>query len=418
MGIKYNIEKRIQNMKQKDILDCNKKYIENFIDYQASEGNSKARQAKYCSILTMIAQQVKYDFKTAQLKHIQDLKKWINNSDISNWTKHDYLLTIKVFYKYLYKTYYPRKQNPKLWYKGYPELVEDINPKKARGKKKLPRHLITFDDVKELSEHTHNPRDRALIITLYESGARISELLGLKISDFESDEYGARITLPDATKTGARKIRVIWAAPTINHWLQHHPTHNNNNSFLFCGLQKHNLGKELQYRHVNEMLKEAAEKAKINKPINPHHFRHSRASDLAKKLTEAQLCEYLGWVIGSREARTYVHLSGRDNDKAILEMYGVIEKEIENKPKAIDCPRCYVVNDPFAKFCNGCGLVLDEKTIIEYDALKEEAAKTGFQIHNVIKNDTRVLIDTIESLSKRLEKLEKQKEIEKNKVKN
>lgn len=74
MPIKYNIEKRIKAMKQKDILDCNKQYIADFIDYQAAEGNSKARQAKYCSILSKIGQHVKYDFKEAELKQIQELK--------------------------------------------------------------------------------------------------------------------------------------------------------------------------------------------------------------------------------------------------------------------------------------------------------------------------------------------------------
>ena len=34
----------------------------------------------------------------------------------------------------------------------------------------------------------------------------------------------------------------------------------------------------------------------------------------------------MGWFIGSREDATYVHLSGRDTDKAILELYGIIEK--------------------------------------------------------------------------------------------
>ena len=442
MPIKYNVEKRISFMKQQDILPSNKKYIEDFIEYNAAEGNSKSRQAKYCSILAKIGVHIKYDFIKADKSQIQELKKWINNSSKSNWTKHDYLLTIKVFYKYLYETYYPRKDHPELYLRGYPEIVEDINPKKARGKKKLPRQLITFDDVQLLAENTHNPRDRALIITLFETGARISELLQLKISDVDTDKYGARITLPDATKTGARKIRVIWSAPAIVHWLRHHPK-NKPNSYLFCGLQKHNLGKELQYRHVNDLLKEAAEKTGIAKPVNPHHFRHSRASELAKKLTEAQLCEYMGWVIGSREARTYVHLSGRDSDKAILEMHGILpderfcskcKKQINekydtatheglcphcgeqstfilesqlNKHTTIECPRCHIINDPFAKFCNGCGLSLDEKSIMEYDKQKEEAAETGLNVKAQLMNDPEFMKSMIDMLSKEMEKKKK-----------
>jgi hypothetical protein len=32
--------------------------------------------------------------------------------------------------------------------------------------------------------------------------------------------------------------------------------------------------------------------------VNPHHFRHSRATQLANWLTEAQLCAWFGWVQG------------------------------------------------------------------------------------------------------------------------
>ena len=402
MPIQYNIQKRIAHINNLQILEKNKKHILKFIDDQAAQGNSKARQAKYLSILGQIGQQVKYDFKTATKENIRQLQSWINNSNMSNWTKHDYLLTIKVFYKYLYNS------------KNYPELVDDIKPLKARGKKKLPRNLLDFDDIKKISENTNNPRDRALIITLYETGARISELLELKISDVEFDEFGARITLPDATKTGARKIRVIWSEPPISHWLHHHPKKEDVNSFLFCGLQNHNIGKELQYRHVNDLLKEAAVKAGLNKPVNPHHFRHSRASELAKKLTEAQLCNYMGWVIGSREVRTYVHLSGRDTDKAILEMHGIIEEEKENNnKKPIKCPRCNMTNDPFAKFCMGCSLALDEKSILEYDRQKEQATKMGlgFMESSQSTQDkiNQALLDELKNLREKVETLEKGK---------
>ena len=79
------------------------------------------------------------------------------------------------------------------------------------------------------------------------------------------------------------------------------------------------------------MLREVAQKAGIDKPINPHHFRHPRATDLAKKLTEAQLCQYMGWIQSSKEAATYVHLSGRDMDKAILTLHGLAEEETEEE---------------------------------------------------------------------------------------
>jgi site-specific recombinase XerD len=399
---KYNLEKRIEKINGMNILDINKKHIIAFIEDQAAIGNSKARQIKYLSILGQIAKDVKYDFKKAIKEDIKKLCSKINNSNMSDWTKHDYLLTIKVFYKFLRDT------------EDYPSEVKWIKPKKARNHKKLPRDLITIEDAKKLANHTSNLRDRCFVLMLYETGARISELLELKIKDVEFDEFGAKITLPDNGKTGARKIRVIASSPAISNWLLEHPRKNDKNAPLLCGLWSINRGKSLDYRRPYEILKELGEKAGVDKPLNPHHFRHSRATELAKKLTEAQLCEYMGWVIGSREAATYVHLSGRDMDKAILELHGLVEEDKEKiRLLPIVCPRCNIKNDPAAKFCSGCSLGLDEKSVMEYDKQKEIAEKTGFQFLQAGEStqDTinQALLSEIQALRKELDEVKKQK---------
>jgi integrase/recombinase XerD len=72
-------------------------------------------------------------------------------------------------------------------------------------------------------------------------------------------------------------------------------------------------------------------------------MRHTRATELANILTEAQMKEHLGWVPGSDMPSTHVHLSGRDVDGAILKPYGIAVDE-ESKVKIAltltKCPRC------------------------------------------------------------------------------
>jgi len=58
------------------------------------------------------------------------------------------------------------------------------------------------------------------------------------------------------------------------------------------------------------------------KKVHPHKLRHSRATFLASKLTEAQMNQIFGWKQGSDMPSIYVHLSGRDMDDAILGVYG------------------------------------------------------------------------------------------------
>jgi len=233
--------------------------------------------------------------------------------------------------------------------------------------------LLTLEDVKNLANATENLRDRAFVFLLYESGARIGEMMNIRIKDVEFDKYGAKILIPEG-KTGPRKIRLIASPPAISNWLNQHPNRTDKNSPLFVGISNFKRGKNVVYQNYRKMLLKTASKIGFTKPVNPHHFRHSRATELAKKLTEAQLCGYMGWIAGSKEAATYVHLSGRDIDNAILESAGIIEIEKDtNNLKPIVCPRCGIKNDPASRFCSGCSLGLDEKSIMEYDEQKEEA---------------------------------------------
>ena len=82
------------------------------------------------------------------------------------------------------------------------------------------------------------------------------------------------------------------------------------------------------------------QEAGVDKPSNPHHYRHSRASYLANHMTEAQLCKYFGWVQGSDIPAKYVHLSGRDIDDAVDAMHGLVDpEEDEDEPDVVKCGR-------------------------------------------------------------------------------
>ena len=76
--------------------------------------------------------------------------------------------------------------------------------------------------------------------------------------------------------------------------------------------------------------------------------------------------EYFGWTQGSDMAATYVHLSGRDVDSTLLQMYSLKEKQ-EDKTAKLDvkiCRRCKERNSPAQEFCGKCGNPLDETKLI------------------------------------------------------
>ena len=122
---------------------------------------------------------------------------------------------------------------------------------------------------------------------------------------------------------------------------------------------------------MKKILRTLKEKSGIQKPLNPHHWRHSRATELAEYLTDAQRCNYLGWVQGSYMARIYTHLA--DTDRIILELNGLVKKEKEKgKFVSVICPRCGTNNSFGAKECSKCFLRLHNKEAEEEVSLRRK----------------------------------------------
>jgi len=139
--------------------------------------------------------------------------------------------------------------------------------------------------------------------------------MNMRVGDIIFDDKGAYVMLDG--KTGQRRNRIIKSIPLLKEWLNTVPAEDPKR-YLWIS----NNGDRLGYPTVRKNLKKLQKKLKFNKRLYPHLFRHSRSTELAKHLTEQQLKAYLGWTADSRMASTYVHLSGKDVDNAILQLNG------------------------------------------------------------------------------------------------
>lgn len=116
----------------------------------------------------------------------------------------------------------------------------------------------------------------------------------------------------------------------------------------------------------HKTLTTLAQRAGIKKHVHPHLFRHSRATALANKLTEAQMKEFFGWTQASEMASVYVHLSGRDVDNALLALHGEAIVQVKAEELQIShCRRCHEKNSPASSFCSRCGTPFDSKLLVE-----------------------------------------------------
>ncbi len=144
-------------------------------------------------------------------------------------------------------------------------------------------------------------------------------------------------------KTGSRRVLILESVRDLQNYLK---TRNAKSPYEYVFLNEgvRNKGKQITYGCIAQLIGRSMQRTTIKKNVHAHLFRHSRATYLASKgLNEAQLCMIFGWIIGSKQTRTYIHLSGAQVESAYKGLYG-IQKPEEHKQDLIKCQVCNEMN--------------------------------------------------------------------------
>ncbi len=371
------LEQAIEKLREeKGVCKENVEAIVTFSKFKLAKSCTHGRVAKTVYCLRFLAKWLKKPFKKATKDDLIALVGDLERTDYAEYTKYDYRVILKMFYK---------------WLEGkdefFPPKITWLRKSMKHLDHKLPEQLITEEEVLKLADAAMNPRDKTLILVLYETGCRIGELLSLQMRNVSFDQYGAVLRVTG--KTGDRRVRIISSASVLASWINSHPKAKDPEAWLWLQYKNNTItDKCLRHGTIYATLRKIAKRAGIQKKIYPHLFRHSRATNLANKLTESQMKEHFGWVQGSDMAATYVHLSGRDVDNAFLKMHGLvpIENNREEKLRVRTCQRCKEHNSPTFKCCTKCGMPLDESFI---STIEKERQK-GDNLMNKLMEDDEV----------------------------
>jgi len=235
------------------------------------------------------------------------------------------------------------------------------------------KDLLTPGDIEKLLHVCHNPRDKALIAILWETGCRIAEIGNMQIKHVTKNKHG--FTLDISGKTGERSPIIISAAPYLTQWISMHPFKDNPEAPLWVHYQYTKEPKHLKYSSIRYLLKRHFKHAGITKPFHPHIFRHSRATYVLANgiMNESQAKIYFGWAPDSKMLATYSHLIDQDVTNAILKennLSPMQKRHIELQPR--ECKICHELNPPSTEYCVTCGAVLDMTKAYEHQRVHEE----------------------------------------------
>lgn len=178
------------------------------------------------------------------------------------------VVAIRNFYEFLSKEH------------NYENIAANLHPPKIP--KRLPKalnieNINTFLKVSRVDKFA--ARDRALLELLYATGARVSEIINLKIDDYQVADKFATVRLTG--KGGKQRVVPVgkFAQDAVDNYLQNSRDDLlkvKNNKFIFLNGRGGALTRQSAWKIVTTQAKAAG----ITEELSPHSLRHSFATHL------------------------------------------------------------------------------------------------------------------------------------------
>ena len=205
------------------------------------------------------------------LKDLQQFVKWIGEVGMLASSQARIISGLRAFYKYC--------------------LLENIaakDPTALLEAPKLKRSLpdtLSFEEIENMIQQIdlskpEGGRNKAILETMYSCGLRVSEVVGLKISQLYLDVGFIRVTgkgdKERLVPIGSSAIKYINIYK--NEIRVHLEVQKGNEDILFLNRR----GTKLSRVMIFFIIKDLAQKAGIKKTVSPHTFRHSFATHLVE----------------------------------------------------------------------------------------------------------------------------------------
>ncbi|RLE65287.1 MAG: hypothetical protein DRJ38_03970 [Thermoprotei archaeon] len=232
-----------------------------------------------------------------------------------------------------------------------------IKNKIPKTKEQLPE-VLSEEEIMEIIYGIQNPKFKLFFALTYETGARRSEMINIKLKHIKMYENYAEIEIPQS-KSEPRVVPVVLFYPMLKRYLDTHPAREYPESYLF--FSNRNVFRPMSLTTICNFFDDLSEK--YGRRITPHILRHSRGTQLATLgLVEKEIMAILGHRT-RRMVDKYIHLAGRDARSRLLEIYGIKKRTCINNVK---CQRCGHVNPAGARYCVNCAHPLTLESAHEY----------------------------------------------------
>lgn len=267
--------------------------IDNFLSFCSATGLKSNTVRKYFFDLKTLKRHLGKGLERLSKNDCDPFFSKIENNGYSEATKNHYKLTIRKFLKW--KGEIPEFIKPYLKIKNY-NIIRPL------------KFMLTEREKQTILDCCNNLQEKAFFGIVMETGVRADELISTKMEEVRFDKLGGLIIREGKGGT-LRRIRIIKTWKLLKKHIYMRKILNPKKKLF-----------DYNYWNVRGILRRLERRSKIGKHLNLHDFRKMAATKLAVHMTEYQLCQVMGWVPGSRMARHYVFLSGRDVDPVLVKV--------------------------------------------------------------------------------------------------
>lgn len=181
---------------------------------------------------------------------------------------------------------------------------------RPREAKYLPE-VLSQNEIKLILKNTENKKHKAIIMTIYSAGLRVSEATNLKLKDIDSQRMQIRVE-----QAKGKKDRYTLLSVKTLEVLRQYVSEFKPKVWLFEGAD----GKQYSRRSIGELLHKAVQKTGIKKRVTVHTLRHSFATHLLEAGTDLR---YIQNLLGHQNTKTteiYTHITTKGFDQIVSPM--------------------------------------------------------------------------------------------------
>jgi len=170
---------------------------------------------------------------------------------------------------------------------------------RPRKEKYLPE-VLSEEEVVRILNATENLKHKAILMTIYSGGLRVSELTNLRIKDIDSNRMQIRVA-----QAKGKKDRYTLLGNTTLEILRKYVAEYKPKEWLFESYD----GQQYRSRTIQEILRKSVNKVGLKKKISVHTLRHSFATHLLEAGTDIRYIQSLLGHSSGKTTEIYTHIT-------------------------------------------------------------------------------------------------------------